>query len=81
VVDDYSTSMWSMGAMKITISAKSDGSTTVHVASVISDLWDDYCYFRDEAAKVDRRVEPLHYKRCVRASIMAFFNYFEGVLN
>jgi hypothetical protein len=67
--------------MEITICSKPDGSVTVHVASILSDLWDDYLYFRQEAKSVDRILEPLRYKRLLRASINAFFNYFDGVLN
>ncbi len=67
--------------MQIQYSVKPDGSVTLHVASVLYDLWDDYLYFRQEAKGVDSNVEPLRYKRLLRASINAFFSYFDGVLN
>jgi len=58
-----------------------DGSMTVHVASLLYDLWEDYNLYRCEAAEIDCDAEPLRYKRLVRASVHAFFGYFEGVLN
>jgi hypothetical protein len=67
--------------MKIQITISKDGSKSVHVASLLYDLWDDYNLYRHEAESVDPKAEPLRYKRLVRASVHAFFGYFEGVLN
>jgi hypothetical protein len=58
-----------------------DGNVKIHVASILYDLWDDYLHFRKEAENIDRNLEGLRYKRLVRASINAFYNYFDGVLN
>lgn len=54
---------------------------TIHVASLLSDLWDDYLYYRAQAESISRRTEPLQYKRFVRAAVHCYFGYFEGVLN
>src|SRR5262249_41489250 len=48
---------------------------------LLYDLWEDYNLYRHEAENLDREAEPLRYKRLVRASVHAFFGYFEGVLN
>jgi hypothetical protein len=58
-----------------------DGNVRIHVASILYDLWEDFVYFRKESESVDRNLEGLRYKRLVRASIGAFYNYFDGVLN
>lgn len=67
--------------MEVLVTLNPDGSRTTHVASLIYDLWEDYNLYRKEAEAVDRHAEPLRYKRLVRASVQAFFGYFEGVLN
>ncbi len=67
--------------MRIGVTVGPDGTGTVHVASLLYDLWDDYNLYRREAEGLDRKAEPLRYKRLVRASVLAFFGYFEGVLN
>ena len=67
--------------MEIEITIGPDGSRTTHAASLLYDLWDDYNLYRKEAEALDRHAEPLRYKRLVRASVHAFFGYFEGVLN
>jgi hypothetical protein len=67
--------------MEVVVTAHPDGTCTVHVASLLYDLWEDYSLYRQEAESVDREAEPLRYKRLVRASVQAFFGYFEGVLN
>jgi hypothetical protein len=54
---------------------------TIHAATILYDLLEDYEYFKSEADKVDRKTNPLLYKRMARASILSFFNYFDGVLN
>lgn len=56
-------------------------SSTVHVASLLYDLWKDYEVYRSQAESIDRNAEPLEYKRSVRSAILAYFAYFEGVLN
>ena len=52
--------------MEITYSFKPDGSVTLHVASILSDLWDDYLCFRQEAKSVNPNIDPLRYKRLMR---------------
>jgi hypothetical protein len=58
-----------------------DGNVRIHVASILYDLWDDFIYFRKEAESVDRNLDGLRYKRLMRESINAFYNYLDGVLN
>jgi hypothetical protein len=67
--------------MEIEVIIDKDGFRNVHVASLLFDLWEDYNLYRREAKSVDPDTDPLRYKRFVRASIQAFFGYFEGVLN
>lgn len=66
---------------QIQITVPLDGSVTIHVASLLYDLWDDYIYYRERAESTDREKEPLKYKRYVRAAVHSYFGYFEGVLN
>ncbi len=68
-------------AASITFLIAPDGKTTIHAPTILYDLYEDYRYFEDQASKFDRTNEPLTYKRMVRASLLAFTNYFEGVVN
>jgi len=69
-----------MGQIQVTIPPNGN-SVTIHVASLLYDLWDDYVYYREQAESVNREKEPLQYKRHVRAAVHSYFGYFEGVLN
>jgi hypothetical protein len=69
-----------MVQIQVTVPASGD-SVTIHIASLLYDLWDDYIYYREQAESVDREKEPLQYKRHVRAAVHSYFGYFEGVLN
>jgi hypothetical protein len=66
--------------MEIEIIVGTDGQATVHVASILYDLWEDYLFFRKEVQN-QTQADPLYRKRLTRASINAFFSYFDGVLN
>ena len=68
-----------MAELEITIAP--DGGATLHAASILNDLFEDYQFFQREAEKIDPVRDPLLYKRMTRASILAFFSYFDGVLN
>jgi hypothetical protein len=53
----------------------------IHVACILSDLWDDYCYFRKMAQETPFSTDRLLHKRYVRAALWTLFAYFEGVIN
>ena len=67
--------------VQIQLTIAQGGATTIHVACLLYDLWEDYTYYRQEAESIDREKEPLRYKRLVRAAVHSYFGYFEGVLN
>lgn len=67
--------------MKIKITVEKGGAYSVHVASLLYDLWDDYLFYRDQAEATSADEGLLVHKRYVRAAIHSFFGYFEGVLN
>lgn len=66
---------------QIEITVGPDGNATIHVASILHDLHEDYRYFAAEAKRIGPNGDALAYKRFARAAIISFFNYFEGVLN
>jgi len=57
------------------------GMVKVHVACVLSDLWDDYCYFRKMAQETSPDSDLLVHKRYVRVALWTLFAYLEGVVN
>ena len=65
--------------IKFTISP--DGMTTTHVTAILHDLLEDYRYFEYETSVIDPEKDPLLNMRMARASILAYFCYFDGVLN
>lgn len=67
--------------MQIKITVPRGADPTIHVASLLGDLWDDYVFYRKQAESVAREQKPLQYKRYVRSAIHSYFGYFEGVLN
>ena len=66
---------------QIEVIVERGGLVTIHVPSLVYDLWEDYEAYRREAQSIDRASDPLRYKRLVRAAMHTFFAYFEGVLN
>jgi hypothetical protein len=67
--------------MNIQVLVHPDGTVEAHAASVLSDLWDDYCYFRKLSQEVPPSSDLLVHKRYVRAALWTLFAYFEGVVN
>ncbi len=60
---------------------RTDGKIEAHVASVLSDLGDDYCYFKRMSQEVTPDSDLLVHKRYVRAALWTLFAYLEGVIN
>ena len=48
---------------------------------MIDDLWEDYVFFKEKALVTSVDTDLALYKRYVRASLLALFNYFQGVIS
>lgn len=72
---------WTKRTMDIQFLIHPDGRVEGRAACVLSDLWDDYCYFREKSREVPFNTDRLLHKRYVRAALWTFFAYFEGVIN
>jgi len=68
--------------MQVQVTIPVGGSpVTIHVASLLFDLWEDYLYYREQSELTDRQREPLRYKRHVRAAVLPYFGYLDGLLS
>ncbi|SHJ15163.1 hypothetical protein [Propionispora hippei] len=71
--------------MQIRVTIKPDGSVTILTVSIIEDLWQDYCWFKERAyydeEKDNVTKEYFIAKRYQRAAPFTLCHYFEGVVN
>ena len=69
--------------VKIPLEGISTGESemSVHAVSTLYDLWQDHVHYRTQAELTRQNGTELEFAREIRSSILAFFSYFDGVLN
>jgi hypothetical protein len=60
-----------------------DGSRemAVYAIDLITDTWNDFSYFIEEAQLSEQEQDPLRRYRCVRAAIAALFSHLDGIIS